>query len=77
MPESADFKSEYIACDFYEAEEPKSRPSCDLFWFCKVKFSSMGLKILKSSNFRAKSAFGPNLKAGMDATILKESFATI
>ena len=37
----------------------------------------VGLKILKSSNFRAKSAFGPNLKAGMDATILKESFATI
>ena len=36
----------------------------------------MGLKILKSSNFRAKNGFGPNLKAGMDATILKESFAT-
>ena len=36
-----------------------------------------GTEILKSSDFRAKNGFGPNLKAGMDATILKESFATI
>ena len=37
----------------------------------------MGLKILKSSDFRAKNGFGLNFKAGMDATTAEESFATI
>ena len=42
-----------------------------------VKFFSMGLKILKSSDFRAKNGLSLNFKAGMDATTAEESFATI
>ena len=33
--------------------------------------------IITNEAFEPKTAFGPKLKAGMDATILKESFATI
>ena len=40
-------------------------------------FQHGGAENFEVFNFRAKKAFGPNLKAGMDATILKESFATI
>ena len=47
------------------------------FDFAMSKFFSMGLKILKSSDFRAKNGFGLNFKAGMDATTAQESFATI
>ena len=37
----------------------------------------MELKILNFSIFGTKSAFSPKQKAGMDATITDESFATI
>ena len=40
-------------------------------------FQHGGAENFEVFNFRAKKAFGPNLKAGMDATILQESFATI
>ena len=51
-----------LACDFYEAEKPKSRPSCDLFWFCKVKFSSMVLKNFEVFKFQSQKCFWSKFK---------------
>ena len=46
------------------------------FYFCKVEFTSMVPANLNFSVFCSKSAFGPKLKAGVDATILEGSYAT-
>ena len=48
--------------DFCVAEEPQSRPSCDLFWFCKVNFFSMA-ENFEVFKFQSQKCFWSKFKS--------------